>query len=158
MYTRCVVLYSAIVACNLSPVEDPEFASILVALCAAFKEKLKKKKPESMGKDWLQTHGHCGLRMNEEVFIQLQDMVAQLIEKKGTTMRAPISPTKRLSLTLCYLGNSFEDLQFSSFIVPTTISKLTLKTSEALCLCLKDYIKVSKLYNHVNAVGVIYYL
>ena len=88
------------------------------------------------------------LRMNEEVFEQLLSMVCPLIEKRDKRMRTAISPTERLSLTLRFLasGNSFEDLKFSSYIAPTTISEIVMETTcKALCTFLKDYIKVRKL-------------
>nr|CAD7460518.1 unnamed protein product [Timema tahoe] len=39
-------------------------------------------------------------------------------------------------------GNSFEDLRFSSYIAATTIREIVEETCDALCVCLKDYIKV----------------
>ncbi|KAL7646069.1 UNVERIFIED_CONTAM: hypothetical protein RMT77_002970 [Armadillidium vulgare] len=88
--------------------------------------------------------------MNEEVFEQLLSMVCPLIEKRDTRMRTAISPSERLSLTLRFLasGNSFVDLKFSSYIAPTTISEIVMETCEALCTCLKDYIKLPR--NHAE--------
>nr|CAD7200619.1 unnamed protein product [Timema douglasi] len=62
---------------------------------------------------------------------------------KHTVMRKAISPDERLAVTLRYLatGNSFEDLKFSSYIAATTIREIVEETCDALCVCLKDYIK-----------------
>ena len=54
------------------------------------------------------------LRMNEDSFDELLELVRPFIIKQDTNMRDAISPADRLSITLRFLatGNTFEDLKF----------------------------------------------
>ena len=68
--------------------------------------------------------------MDVTSYNELLQMVEPLIGKQIISMRQPISPTDRLSITLRYLatGNTFEDLNVVNAIAP-----LTLLLSSAVC-------------------------
>lgn len=86
------------------------------------------------------------MRIDEEKFTKLLDMIKNKITKEDTVMRQAISAKFRLAITLRYLatGNSFEDLKFSAAISPQAIGKIVLETCDALNEKLKNYIKVSQ--------------
>ncbi|KAJ8944913.1 hypothetical protein NQ318_012722 [Aromia moschata] len=62
------------------------------------------------------------LRMDQESFDYLLELVRPDIEKKDTNMREAISASQRLSITLRYLssGIDLEDLKFTCAIAPQT--------------------------------------
>lgn len=86
------------------------------------------------------------MRIDEEKFTKLLDMIKHKITKEDTVMRQAISAKVRLAITLRYLatGNSFEDLKFSAAISSQAIGKIVLETCDALNEELKNYIKVSQ--------------
>lgn len=87
------------------------------------------------------------LRMNEDLYNELLEMVTPKILKKDTPMRDAISVNQRLSITLRFLatGNTFADLKFISAISEQSIGIIVNETCEAIIEVLKDQIKVSKL-------------
>ena len=84
------------------------------------------------------------LRMDEESFDELLELVRPYITKENTVMRSAISPFERLSITLRFLatGNTFEDLKFLSAISPQAIGGIVIDTCNAINTCLQSYIKV----------------
>lgn len=85
------------------------------------------------------------LRMSDECFNQLLDMVAPLITKQNTKFRQAISAGERLALTLNYLatGNSFKSLQYVFRIPQPTISTIIPEVLDAIWTVLKnDHIRV----------------
>ena len=58
------------------------------------------------------------LRMEEERYVELLNMVAPFITRQDTVMRSAIGPEERLCATLRFLatGRSFTDLQYSARI------------------------------------------
>lgn len=86
------------------------------------------------------------LRMNNDSFNELLEMISPIITKQDTVMRKAISPTERLATTLRFLatGRSFEDLKFSTAIAPQTISSIILETCEAMITKLQEYFQVNK--------------
>lgn len=137
--------------------------SELVCIVIGLSVCCKKKRKRRWIKEWLKKRNNYGhqfllnelrnepndyqnfLRMDEEVFNCLLNMVSPYIVKQNTVMRESISPRERLSITLRYLatGTTFEDLKFSTYTSPITISCIVMETCKAICICLKDYIKVS---------------
>lgn len=136
----------------------------IIASALVLKKRKKRRQRTVWIKNWLNrrsSHGYgellrglCSepddyknfLRMDEQLFQHLIALVSPYIIKQDTIMRKAISPADRLSVTLRFLatGNSFEDLKFSSCMAATTISEIVEETCDALCLSLKDYIKVRK--------------
>lgn len=86
------------------------------------------------------------LRMNNDTFNELLEIISPVISKQNTVMRNAISPTERLTTTLRFLatGRSFEDLKFATAIAPQTISGIILETCEAIITKLQEYIQVRK--------------
>lgn len=84
------------------------------------------------------------LRMNEETFMKLLEMVEPFLQRQDTVMRNSLPVKERLILTLRYLatGRSFEDLKFSAIMSPAAISIAVIETCEVLIYALRDYIKV----------------
>lgn len=95
MYSREIINYATVVANSLSLASDDDYACVLVALCAIFKNKFKKKKTRKVWvKEWLKRrpdHGHSSLlrelshevedyrnllRMNKESFMELLAIIA----------------------------------------------------------------------------------
>ncbi|KAG8227282.1 hypothetical protein J437_LFUL014536 [Ladona fulva] len=72
------------------------------------------------------------LRMTEEQFGEILDLVRDDIRKEDTVMRTLISPEKRLALTLRFLatGESYCSLMYSSRIHESMISKIVWKVSD----------------------------
>lgn len=88
---------------------------------------------------------HDFLRMSEEDFEHLLQLVKPLIEKNDTTMRSAISAAERLTVTLHYLatGNSFRSLQLIFRIPQNTISTIIPPVLDAIWTVLKDeYVRV----------------
>lgn len=85
------------------------------------------------------------MRMNEDCFMELLNLVRPLIEKKNTVMRESVSAEERLVVTLRYLatGRSLQDLKFSSAISPQLLSTIIPETCQAIYNTLKGYIKVN---------------
>jgi hypothetical protein len=79
-------------------------------------------------------------------FDELLKIVTLTIAKRNTNMREAITPSQRLSITLCYLatGNTFEDLKFRSAISPQSIGIIVLETCDAIIQGLKNYTQVRK--------------
>lgn len=136
--------------------------TIALALALALKRKQPKKK-RKWAKNWFQQRAKFGhtmlleelrdnepkdynnfLRMDGVSFNELLELVGPLISKQDTVMRAAISASERLSITLRYLatGNTFEDLKFISAISPQAIGCIIMETCEAINKCLQSYIKV----------------
>lgn len=88
------------------------------------------------------------IRMTDELFDHLLDLVKPLIEKSNTKFREPIPAGERLALTLHYLstGNSFRSLQYLFRIPQPTISIIIPDVLDAIWTVLKDqYVRVSHL-------------
>lgn len=86
------------------------------------------------------------LRMDENTFYTLLEIVGKRIKKQNTVMREAISPEDRLAATLRYLatGNSFEDLKYATSISPKTLRVIIPETCKVIYEELqKDYISVS---------------
>ncbi|XP_050307686.1 uncharacterized protein LOC126744353 [Anthonomus grandis grandis] len=66
------------------------------------------------------------------------------VTELDTNMRQAISANERLALTLRFLatGRSFEDLNFSTIISPTTLSEIVMEVCNAIIELLADYIKI----------------
>lgn len=89
------------------------------------------------------------LRMNEQCFKILLNLVKPFITKKNTSMRNAISAEERLIATLRFLatGRSFEDLKFTTLISPQALGKIIPETFKYIYEALKkDYLKVRKSY------------
>lgn len=91
---------------------------------------------------------HNFLRMDEELFNELLEIISPIITKKDTVMRKAISAKERLTTTLRFLatGRSFEDLKFTTAIAPQTISGIIMETCEAIIIKLKDFLQVRNIY------------
>ncbi|KAK5637862.1 hypothetical protein RI129_000145 [Pyrocoelia pectoralis] len=84
------------------------------------------------------------MRMPEEVYMELLDLVSPYIEKNDTVMRQSISPHERLSSTLRCLatGRSLQDLKYSAVISPQALGKIIPETCKAICTVLwKEFAK-----------------
>lgn len=87
------------------------------------------------------------LRMDEESYLTLLNLVSPIIVKQDTILRAAISPHERLTATLRYLatGRNYEDLKFSTLISPQSLGKIIPETCKAIFEVLKTkYMKVRK--------------
>lgn len=127
--------------------------------------KLKKRKRRSeWTKQWLlrrYQHTHANLledlrvypldfknylRMEEDVYLQLLQMVRPLIEKSETNMRQSISPHERLTATLRFLatGRNYEDMKFATCISPQCLGRIIPEVCQAIFESLSpEYLKVS---------------
>lgn len=86
------------------------------------------------------------LRMDEETYLELLNLVTPLIKKEDTHLREAISPHERLTATLRYIatGRSYEDLKYSTVISPQLLGKIIPETCHAIYKTLKDrFMKVS---------------
>jgi hypothetical protein len=83
--------------------------------------------------------------MNEQRFSELMSMVKPLIENPNTVMGESVTAEERLIVTLRFLatGRKYADMKYSSAISPQMLSSTTPETCEAVCQCLKQYVKVS---------------
>lgn len=146
-------------------IKDLCLVSIGIA-CAVHRENASKnKRKRKWVKTWLRkrhTYTHVNLlkelqlepddyrnylRMPEEVYMELLDLVTPHIQKEDTVMRQSISPHERLSSTLRWLatGRSLHDLKYSAVISPQSLGKIIPETCKAICTVLsKDYAKVSR--------------
>ncbi len=99
------------------------------------------------------------LRMDEDSYVTLLNLVSPIIQKQDTMMRSAISPHERLTATLRYLatGRNYEDLKFSTLISPQSLGKIIPDTCKAIFQVLKtEYMKVRKKHikfsNFINIV------
>lgn len=86
------------------------------------------------------------LRMDENTYRELLQLVSPLIQKEDTIMRSAITPHERLSVTLRYLatGRNYEDLKFSARISAQALGKIIPETCKAITEgLLEKYCKVS---------------
>ena len=137
------------------------------------KKKKKKKRRAEWVKKWLldtDKHTHINLlselrtypsdfhnymRMDDETYHTLLEMVTPLIEKQDTKMRRSINPHERLTATPRYLatGRTFEDLKFTTCISPQALSKIIPETCRAIYQVLApQYLKVSCVFLHTNPI------
>jgi len=89
------------------------------------------------------------LRMDEDSYVMLLNLVTPIIQKQDTILRPAISPHERLTATLRYLatGRNYEDLKFSTLISPQSLGKIIPETCKAIFQVLRnDYMKVRKLF------------
>lgn len=135
-----------------------------IALVIRKKKKNERKKRSKWVKDWLLKRSefshtnlleelrvapedwHNYLRMDENTYLELLELVTPLIKKQDTKLRDSISPHERLSATLRFLvtGRSYEDMKFSTLISPQALGNIIPETCEAIYLVLnKKYLKVS---------------
>ncbi|XP_064625933.1 uncharacterized protein LOC135486765 [Lineus longissimus] len=85
------------------------------------------------------------LRMDEETFEHLVQLVTPYVAREDTNMREAITPAERLAVTLRFLatGETFQSLQFSTRLSRSTIGAIIPETCCAIYETLKmDYIKV----------------
>lgn len=122
-------------------------ALILLSVCDQEKQKKKRK----WMKQWLKerkTLSHLNilkildsddfrnyLRMDENTFNELLEMVRPLITKKNTVMRQAVSAEERLIATLRFLatGRDYKDLRFSTVTSYQFLSKMIPETCWAIC-------------------------
>lgn len=91
------------------------------------------------------THFKNYLRMDDDSFQILLELVRPLITRKDTVMREAITAEERLIITLRYLatGSSYEDLKFRAAISPQAIGQIIPECCTAIYEALKDnYLKV----------------
>ena len=84
------------------------------------------------------------MRMDEQCFDRLLNLVRPLIQKEDTVMRLAITPEQRLAVTLRYLatGATFTDLYYNFRISVSSLTTIIPETCEAIYTVLKDsYIK-----------------
>ncbi len=86
------------------------------------------------------------LRMSDEDFQFLLNLIAPMISKQDTVMRKAISAKERFLVTLRFLasGESYEDLQYLSRISPQSLSKITIEVCQALIKVLAPQMQVRK--------------
>ena len=84
------------------------------------------------------------LRMNTDTLQELLQSVTPKLEKRGTTMRKPLSVEEKLICTLRFLatGEAFSSLQYQFRISKSTISLFVPEVCEAIYNSLKEeYLK-----------------
>lgn len=90
------------------------------------------------------------LRMDEETYVELLNIVTPLIKRQDTMMRLAITPHERLSATLRYLatGRNYQDLKFTTVISAQALSEIIPETCQAIYQVLhnKYYMKVSRFF------------
>ena len=89
---------------------------------------------------------HTFLRMDENSYLELLDLVRPRIEKQSTVLRSPIDPHQRLMATLRYFatGASYQNLKFSTRISAQALSNIIPETCNAIYDALSaEYLKVS---------------
>ncbi|KAM4045321.1 uncharacterized protein ACNLHF_009133 [Anomaloglossus baeobatrachus] len=86
------------------------------------------------------------LRMTEESFKMLLEMVTPLIQRKDTLMRAAVPVDERLAVTLRFLatGRSLQDLHFSAAVSKSLLSGLIPETCRAIVESLRSYVRFPK--------------
>lgn len=85
------------------------------------------------------------LRMEDDCFLALLNLVSPLIQRQDTRMRQAVTPEQRLVVTLRFLatGRTLEDLKFSSAISAQALGVIIPDTCDAIMTVLKkDYLKV----------------
>lgn len=84
------------------------------------------------------------MRMSEDCYKTLLELVTPRIQKQDTKLRDAISPHERLSATLRFLatGRKYEDLKFSVIISPQALSSIIPEVCAAIIQVL-DNIKVN---------------
>lgn len=136
------------------------------AVCILKKKNDLKVKRKKWSKSWLlqrDTFSHTNLigelrsepddfrnylRMDEDTYTNLLNLITPMISRTDTIMRRAITPHERLSATLRFLatGRSYEDLKFSAVISKSALSAIIPETCDAIYKALKDtYLKVSLL-------------
>lgn len=86
------------------------------------------------------------LRMDEDTYTHLLNLVSERINKCDTQLRKAITSHERLTATLRFLatGRHYTDLKFTCGISQPSLSIIIPETCEAICdVLLKDVIKVS---------------
>jgi hypothetical protein len=140
---------------------DMGFLAVTLALCKLRKQ--KKKRTRCWSKEWFKlrsrfTHENLlnvirdtepedyknFLRMDQEGFETLLELVRPKIEKQDTIMRKAIPASQRLSVTLRYLAFSMDlkYLKFMCAITPQTLEGIIMETSDAIIETLKDNVQV----------------
>lgn len=170
--TECEVLMLCfrrlyLLICTMSELLERKRKSLIVAaLVLAVDDEDKQRKKRKWSKQWLlerRQYSHMNLlrelqsnepadfknylRMENDTFYELLDLVRPLIEKQNTIMRESISAEERLVATLQFLatGRSFEDLKFSCAISAQALGKIIPETCRAIYSVLRpEYLKVSK--------------
>ncbi|KAJ8970712.1 hypothetical protein NQ314_001059 [Rhamnusium bicolor] len=87
------------------------------------------------------------LRMSEESFQLLLNLVKPFITKQNTRMRSAISAEEKLIATLRFLatGRSFEDMKFTTMISPQALGVMIPHTCKMIYKVLKkEYLQVRK--------------
>lgn len=147
---------------------EEEYLGVAAVACAYVLKKKEKKKRRYWSKNWLlkrQTFSHINLleelrlepddwrnylRMDEETYVELLNMVTPLIKRQDTMMRLAITPHERLSATLRYLatGRNYQDLKFTTVISAQALSEIIPETCQAIYQVLhnKNYMKVSRFF------------
>lgn len=84
------------------------------------------------------------LRMGEDTYMELLNLVSPLIRKQDTVMRKSISPHEKLTATLRFLatGRSLKDMEYSTAISKPSLSIIIPETCEAIYQVLKNFIQV----------------
>ncbi|CAK1593514.1 unnamed protein product [Parnassius mnemosyne] len=84
------------------------------------------------------------LRMDQDTFNELLEMVRPMVTKKNTVMRQAVSAEERLIATLRFLatGRSYKDLRFSTVTSFQLLSKIIPETCWAIYKALKKTIKL----------------
>ena len=74
------------------------------------------------------------MRMDEDTYRSLLEMVGPLIQREDTNMRQAISPHERLSATLQFLatGRTLKDLSYSVRIGSSTLTDIIPETCNAI--------------------------
>ena len=80
------------------------------------------------------------LRMDHDLFTEIEQRLTPRIEKETTNMRAPISPGERLAITLRFLatGDSYKTLSYDFRCANNTIGKIVPETCNAI---IEEYMK-----------------
>lgn len=85
------------------------------------------------------------LRMDEEHFTRLTELITPEIYKADSSFRESISVAEKLAITLRFLatGESYRSMNYSSMISPSSFCKIVPIVCEALYRNLReDYLKV----------------
>lgn len=83
------------------------------------------------------------MKMTEESYVQLLNLVNDSIEKQDTIMRPSISSHERLAATLRYLatGEKLSDLQARCNISRAALSSILATTLRAIVVALRDQVR-----------------
>lgn len=149
----------------MAPVYSKHLWAALAVICVAEKNRKKRK----WSRRWLlerQRNSHVTLlrelsqeesnfdfinylRMDQQTFHELLNLVSPVIHRQDTNMRNAISAEERLTATLRFLatGRSYTDLQYSTRISRAALSELIPETCKAIYNVLKaEYLKVKTIY------------